>query len=441
MGLSDWLWKDGIVAEERARLEQYRRAWDAYFGNHPKSFVIKPGQPDDNVTVNLSRMVVDVGVSFLFGQEPRFDLDADLRQRSPAEEWLDQCWRTNRKMLLLQKAATNGGVCGHVFLKIQPSNGASPFPRVLNLSPEYVRVTVDPDDIDEVWRYVIEYPALGRDGDKLLRRQRIERDDGGRWTITDETSTNNGPWRMEQPALVWPWPWAPVLSAQNLPSPNEVYGMADIEADVLELNRAVNFALSNLQRIIRYHAHPKTVARGVSKREVVVDPDGIIMLPHLNADMRNLEMQSDLSSSIDFYNRLREALHEVAQVPEVATGKLEHVGALSGTALEILYQPIVRRTEQKRLTYGEMLVDLNRRLLEMGGYGPEQVTAITWPEVLPKNMLEERQALILDQQLGASQETLLQRAGYDPDKEREAREVGTQAMAVTMLDAFAAGEE
>lgn len=440
MGVVDWLWQDGVVAEERARLEQYRRAWDAYFGNHPKPFVVRPNQPDDNVTVNLARMVVDVGVAFLFGQEPRFDLDAQMGTRSPAEEWLDRCWRANRKMLLLQKAATNGGVCGHVFLKIQmPEPGK--LPRVVNLSPEYVRVVTDPDDIDLVWRYVIEYPAVGGEGEKLLRRQRVERDDAGRWTITDETSVNNGAWRMTQPPVVWPWAWAPVIDAQNLPSPNEVYGMADIESDVLGLNHAVNFALSNLQRIIRYHAHPKTVARGVSAREIAVNVDGVIVLPHLDADLRNLEMQSDLASSIDFYNRLREALHETAQIPTVATGKLDAVGALSGTALEILYQPIVRRTEQKRLTYGEMLVELNRRLLEMGGFGGEQVVLLTWPEVLPKNALEERQALILDQQLGVSQDTLLQRAGYDPDRERQMREAGSVTMASALLDAFADGDE
>lgn len=441
MGVADMLWREGIVAEERARLDQYQRAWDAYFGNHPRPFVIKPGQADDNVVVNLARAIVDTGVAFLFGQEPEFDLDQNSRQRSPAEQRLDDLWRANRKMIFLQKLATNGGVCGHAFVKIQPPTVAGGFPRFLNISPEYVRVTVDPDDIDLVWRYVIEYPAMGKDGEKLLRRQRVERDDAGRWAVVDETSENGGAWRMEREPFVWPWNWAPVIDAQNLPSPNEVYGMADIETDVLQLNHAVNFALSNLQRIIRYHAHPKTIARGVSAREIRVDADGIISIPHMDGDIHNLEMQSDLSSSIEYYKKLREALHQVAQVPEVATGKLEGIGALSGTALEIMYQPLIRRTEQKRLTYGEMLTELNRRALEMMGYGPDQITAITWPEVLPKNALEERQALILDQQLGASQDSLLQRAGYDPDHEREAREGDGATMAATMLDAFSDGDE
>ena len=72
-------------------------------------------------------------------------------------------------------------------------------------------------------------------------------------------------------------------------------------------------------------------------------------------------MQSDLTSSLAYYARLKEALHEVSRVPEVATGKLESTGALSGVALQLLYGPLVQATEAKRLTYGEMLTELNLR--------------------------------------------------------------------------------
>ena len=34
------------------------------------------------------------------------------------------------------------------------------YPRLINLSPEYVRVIVDPQDIDQVEAYLIEYDAV-----------------------------------------------------------------------------------------------------------------------------------------------------------------------------------------------------------------------------------------------------------------------------------------
>lgn len=437
MGLADQLWQGMIVAEERGRLEQYARAWQVYFGKHPKPLKVKEGQPDDNVTVNFARLIVDVGVSFLFGAEPQFDLDSDSSETTPAEGWLNECWRANRKSQLLQKLAMNGGVCGHVFVKIALPRTGGLYPRLINLSPEYVQVICNPDDIDEVWRYLIQYPAVGRNGERLVKRQTIEQNDSGRWMTVDHVSRNGGRFETEQESI-WPYAWPPIVDCQNLPSPNEYYGIADIEEDVLALNQAINFTLSNLQRIIRYHAHPKTWGRGFKAKELEIGVDGVIALPG-DGELHNLEMTNDLSSSIEYYKRIREALHETAQVPEVATGKVEDVGQLSGVALQLLYGPLVRKTEQKRLTYGEMLVELNRRLLEMGRYGG-QISAIYWPELLPRNAMEERQAALLDHQLGVSQDTLLRQLGYNPDAEREKSRLSETDMAERMLTAFDRGD-
>jgi len=151
-------------------------------------------------------------------------------------------------------------------------------------------------------------------------------------------------------------------------------------------------------------------------------------------------MQSDLASSIELYKRLREALHEISRIPEVATGKLETTGQLSGSALQILYQPLLEKTETKRRTYGDMLVELNRRLLAMGGFGDEVFTTIHWPELLPFDPMQERQAALIDQQLGVSNDTLLQRLGYDPDLERQKREVSGDQLGDQLLTAFDRGE-
>lgn len=435
--IASQMWMAGIVAEERARLERYQKAWDAYFGTFPPALKVKPGSVDDNVAVNYVRLIVDKGVSFLFGQAMQWELDSDSSERTPAEMWLDECVRTNGGQLLWQKLAVNGGVCGHCYLKIVPSATPGGYPRLINLSPEYVTVVCDPDDIDQVWRYIIQYPAKGTEGERLVVRQVIERDAGGRWTITDEISVNNGAWETRQ-AIQWPWAWAPVVDVQNLPSPNEYYGIADVEEDVLGLNYAINFTLSNLQRIIRFHAHPKTWGAGFAANTLNVGVDETIVLP-AGATLQNLEMQSDLTSSIQYYERLREALHETAHVPEVATGRLDNAGQLSGVALRILYQPLIDRTEQKRLTYGGLIVELFRRLLEMAGYGGDNLATLTWPELVPSNRLEELQAALLERQVGVSDDTLLRGLGYDPDQEREKRETGGDAFGEQLLTAFDRG--
>lgn len=441
MGLMDWMWQTEIVAEETERLARYGKAWDAYFGRHPEPLKVLPGKPNDNVIVNYARTIVDKGVSFLFGKEPIFEL-AENGKPTSQEIHLAEVWRANHKMQLLQKLAVNGGVCGHAFIKIVLPRAGELYPRLILVSPEYVRVVCDHDDVDFVWRYVIQYPARGKNGERLVIRQVIERDGAmlDRWSVLDQISTNDGKFETVNNA-VWPWPWPTMIDCQNLPSPNEYYGIADIELDVLKLNQALNFGMSNLQRILRYHAHPKTWVRGAAAREVDVSVDGIIGIPNAAGELKNLEMLSDLSSSIEYVKRLKEAMHELAGIPEVAMGKLESAGALSGVAMQILYQPILEKTESKRLTYGEMLTELNRRLLDMAGFGDAHITTIHWPELLPKNRLEELQAAIVAQQVGVSQDTTLQELGYDPEDQRKKRKADAATMADTMLGAFDRGDD
>ena len=133
------------TAEEAARVEAISAAWDSYFGRFPKPLKVRAGQADDNVSVNYCRAVVDKGVSFLFGQDVRFELDET--EQTAEEEWLQECWQANRGMVTLQKLALSGAIAGHAFAKVVP---ARPLPRVVVLDPASVRVHWDPEDLDTV---------------------------------------------------------------------------------------------------------------------------------------------------------------------------------------------------------------------------------------------------------------------------------------------------
>lgn len=433
--------RDAVARDELERQMRFRRAWEAYHGEQPKPLKVRPGEPDDNARVNYARLIVNKGVSFLFGRDVAFELDETQRTRE--EEWLDRCWQSIGGMLLLQKLALNGAVCGHAWAKVLPAKvgrASGPvYPRVVVLDPANVSVGLAADDIEEIVWYKIQYNAVDpNNGDPLVRRQWI-RPDGNGWQITDEESRNGSGW-MTLAEERWPYAWAPVIDCQNLPLPNEFWGVSDLESDVLELSQGIDFVLSNLKKIIRYHAHPKTWGRGFDSQKLTVGIDGVIILNAPDAELHNLEMESDLASSITLYDRLREALHEVSQVPEVATGKLDNVGQLSGLALQILYQPLMEKTEVKRRSYGALLVELNRRLLELGGFGPDNRTVLHWPELLPTDLMVERQAALIDQQLGASEDTLLEKLGYDPDLEREKRRTNEAQAGARMLDDIEHGE-
>ena len=426
---------DVLGRDEQSRVEIMRRRWEAYYGKFSPVLKVKPGAVDDNVRINYARMIVDKGVSFLFGQDIGFEIDEI--EETDAEQWLDAAWAHNRKMSLLQNAALVGGVTGHVFVKILPGQ---PYPRLVVVDPETVTVSLVPDDAQQILSYQIAYTSKDPKTRKPIGiRQVIERD-GMRWRITDQIGElDNLNWRTIG-ETVWPYDFSPIVDCQNLPAPGEFWGQSDLEDDVIEIIRAINFIASNTARIIRFHAHPKTWGRGFTAKDLRIGVDETIILPGDNAELRNLEMQSDLASSLRYLDMLRQALHEISRVPEVATGNLDRAGSLSGVALKILYQPLLEKTNTKRLLYGDMLIELNRRLLAIGGFGDALRTQLHWQEVLPQDPMQERQAALIDMQLGVSQDTLLQQLGYDPDLERQKRELNSAQLGEQILSAFDRGQ-
>jgi hypothetical protein len=293
-------------------------------------------------------------------------------------------------------------------------------PRLVVLDPAMVAVEWDDEDIERVTRYRVQWPALDPQTRRpILRRQVVEPAGPLAWAIVDQVSSPDGTaWRTTNTAR-WPYPFAPIIDCQNLPLPNEYWGESDLEGDLVDLNISRNRTLSNLGRVIRFHGHPLTWGRGFSAKQIDRAADGVIALPGENSELHNLEMVSDLSSHMEYDRRIDEAIHEIARIPAIATGKVENIGQLSGLAMQILFAPLVEKTETKRLLYGDFLQEVNRRLLIIGGFAAEAETPtqIQWFELLPDDPLQERNVAMLDEQLGVSRDTLLTKLGYDSERE------------------------
>ncbi len=393
-----------------------RRAWSAYMGEMPRPLRVRAGGSDDNVRVNYARLIVDKGVSFLFGGDVGMRVVGRGSDRAGA--WLDAVWQANGKGTLLHRLAVNGGVCGHAFLKI--ARRADGMPRLVVLDPMTVDVGWRPDDWERITGFRLQWHGLDeRTGRPRAFRQLITLRRDEAWDVVDQHSDGDDPRWTTVHAERWPYSWPPIAGCQNLPTPNEYWGASDLEGDILEVCRTLNFVLSNAVRIVRLHAHPKLWGSGFASRELSLEPDDVTVLPHADASLHLLEMQGDLGSSLDLYARLREALHEMARVPDPwlmgsATSRL------SGAALRMLHQPLVEKTQTKRLLYGEMLTGLAANLLEMGGFGRDLRVILEWPSVMPTDPAEEARTALMHRQLGAEAGSLLRRLGVETGEE-EAR--------------------
>lgn len=375
---------------------------------------------DDNVILPLCQIVVDKGRSALFGEDVSFEVPSYLPDSVSAQDWLDRVWDANRKMTLLQKFALNGAVAGHAYLRIL-AGPAYPLPRVIALDPALVSVTHAEDDLEDVLAYTLRW-QVARGDVPVEKRQSFERQDNASgdpvaWAIRDAERTGDSGWVLTNEEI-WPYPFAPIVDCQNLPAPNRYYGLSDLEPSTLEMAKAINRTVTNVARILRFHAHPKTIAKGVGKADLHIGVDDVLFLPP-DAELSTLEMQSDLNSSLAFYERQLSAFFEGARIPEVSRGRVDNAGALSGVALRILYQPLLEKTSDKRRLYGDLLVELNRRLLAIGGYGAESIVSVNWPELVPTDPSADAQTALNLKTLGVSAATLLARLGFDPDMEAE----------------------
>lgn len=402
-----------VEADEKDRRERFVRAWASYQGEAPKPLRITPDGFDDNVRINYARLVVDKGVSFL--GVPTAQIDADTTARSTTEDYASEVWKNSGGPLGFSRLAVNGGVCGHTFAKIIP---AEPTPRVVVLDPANVTMKWRADDHEAIYEFRITWTEWDAEKRKMIgRRQRhVEADNGGSWEVIEEKSPEVGSRWVEFSRETWQYPFSQIVHGQNLPAPNQVWGRSDLENDVLDLIEAIEFSVSNVNRILRFQAHGLWYTDAEGGLETLNRSIGRIVRFPKGTKIDKLEMDSDLSSSMEFLRHLRQALAEVTRVPEVATGKVESIGNLAGVALQILYQPLLELTETKRDTYGDVYSEATRRALIVGGKPDVEITP-SWPEMLPA----DTQTLIDDQTLGiVSKRTLAEKRGYDFDVE-EAR--------------------
>jgi len=420
--------------EDQERRRRMRDAWEAYHGEFKPPLKIAADQPDDSVLSNRCCPIVDKGVSFLFGPVLKIE---DTGGVGPVQDFLDGIWGDDDdKMSLLSQAAINGGVCGEVFLKLIPSQGKMRYPRIVVLNPSLVRIVTAPDDCSLTIAYVIEYSS----SDGLQHRQIISRVDpdnmasiAGEYDLDDswiianyERKGQAGMWHSVGSVEEWLYPFAPIFCCQNLPNPNEAWGMPDLTSDLINMNKVLNFVQSNTSRIIKYHGHPITYAIGLGASQIQIGIDDLVCLPETVSKLEKLAAMENFNGLIEFASVIRSDMDEQSRVPAVALGRLTDLpkGQISGVALQLLFQPLLEKTTQKRRLYGRLIREISKAALVCEGLIPleqyeDYPIELHWQDLLPIDDLQAAQTGVLLLQLGVSQSTVLQRLGYDPEVEGE----------------------
>lgn len=435
-----------LTDDDRARANRIQEAWKAYEGKFPKPFDKMPNEPDMNVISNRVVEIVNGSNDFLFGKEIQINVDSGSPQ--DAQKFLDDTFgRKESRIPFLLRLGLNGAMAGNAFLRIVPGRKKGNF-RLVEIDPSIVNVKTAPQDCQTVLLWCIEYccddpDPITKKPKRIYYREEISRidpyddddpstyededadglDSDVTWQIqhwTQETSSGMAPksgnWQPAGDPYIWPYPFPPIFSCQNLPRPNSFWGYPDASEDLIDLNNALNLVQSgiNIERKIRRILF----APGTGEGTMHVEPGKIVQLPLPDQKIEAVQASSEIASDLQFAANLRSDMDEMSGIPGVATGRVDILPrGITGVAIEMLYGPALKKTDKKKCTYGEMIIDVSKALLVLNNMSDDIDISISWESPIPVDDLQTVQAYVLLKSIGVSNSSIMRKLGYNPEEE------------------------
>lgn len=442
-----------------------------YRGEQKRPLKTKPGQADDNLITNFIGLAVDRSNAMLFGGELEFVFpetasggETELSERA---QYLNAVWTANKKDKFLLLLANDGEMFGTYYAKIVPdgiSRDGLQTHRLVILDPTLMAINVDPMDSEKVLQYVFEVKIEGEDKvvREITRRARADDyimpdgepmpEEPKRWIVETWVSQGLSARFVLIDKVDWPYEFPPILHGQNLPGVHSVYGVPGIESGIDPQDK-FNFTLSNILKIIRYHAHPKTWGAGISGSldKMSWGADEMIKITDPQGKIANLEMNSDMATSRETAKDLRQIIFDTSRTVDISSMG-DKLGQLTNFGLRLLYSDALGKNSVRRLLYGEFLDELNRRLLIIGGQVGENAIPpkLQWGPELPSDEKQDAELVLADLVAGiVSKQTAAKKRGYEWDgdngeaariaKEQAAARVKSQNVGSQIVQEFMRG--
>jgi len=378
---------------------------------------------------NYARTLIDKvasylmsGVSFVVDEE---DATEEAKQRARhAEKALREVFESNSLAQLDFDSEVDASVLGDGVYKVT----WDPDERRVRISAPDVQGVYAwwlGDDVSRVWRVASRY-QLSDEEATLLYGSGVNRNGSQASSTSRKLRTVVELWTAERFEL-WldgalleakanPYGFVPFVIYPNLREPKRFWGVSDIDP-VRESVRELNRALSQLSMILELSGNPVAVLENVTEsRDIAVQPGAVWELPErARAYLLDLLQGGGVSLHVDYVNLVYRTLHDLGESPRTAFG--DNSKGLSGVALNIELDPLLKKVQRKRLLREVAFKRRNElilRLLEQYtgvAYAPYR-SRVVWGELLPI----DRSRLVAD-------ETRLVAAGIH-SRRRAADELG-----------------
>jgi hypothetical protein len=156
-------------------------------------------------------------------------------------------------------------------------------------------------------------------------------------------------WEGEQrvEAAANPYGFVPFVLFANLREPKQHWGASDLPP-LIESNRELNRAFSQLSQILELSGNPIAVIEGVTgSQDIAVEPGAVWEVPEkARAYLLDLLQGGGVALHRDYIDLIYRTLHDLGESPRTAFG--HNPQGLSGVALNTELDPLARKVARKR---------------------------------------------------------------------------------------------
>jgi hypothetical protein len=405
------------------RIKGYKGLLDFYCGRQWEG---RERRGERRLIFNYAKVFVEKITSYLmggisFGVDPVEKSDDAVEKAAKAETWLYSVYADNQLEQLDLETEIDCAVLGDACYKVIWDSTEK---RVRITSPDIQGIYVwwAGDDISRIWRIASRY-KLSAEEAQLIHGIKPR----GRTTIVVEVWTDRDFELYLDSILIEskanPYGFIPFVVFPNLREPKKFWGISDL-TQIMESQRELNRAMSQLSRILELSGNPIAVLENVEESEdIAIRPGAVWNIPEdAKAYLLDLLQGGGVNLHINYIDMLYRALHDLSESPRSAFGGIER--DLSGVAMEIELQPLLQKVRRKRIIRtaaynrrNEMILKLLEKYQGMD-FGENRLRVV-WGPVLPKDIARKVGSEQVMVQTGIhSRRTAMDEIGVrDPDYE------------------------
>jgi hypothetical protein len=412
-----------LARQDIERIRGYKELLDFYCGRQWEG---RERRGERRLTFNYARVFIEKITSYLmsdigFTADPLEDTEKAGEGARRAEAAIYRVYDDNHLEQLDLETEIDCAVMGDACYKVT-WDAAAGMVRITSPDVQGIYAWCAADDISRVWRVASRYRLSSEEVGLLYGIKPA----GKTATIVEVWTDRDFELYLDNALLEArpnPYGFIPFIIFPNLREPKKFWGVSDLP-QIIESQRELNRAMSQLSRILELSGNPIAVLENVEESEdIAVKPGAVWNVPEdAKAYLLDLLQGGGVNLHINYIDTVYRTLHDLSESPRSAFGGMGR--DMSGVAMEMDLQPLLQKVRRKRIIRTAVYNRRNEMILALlKKYKGEEFGAnrlrVVWGAVLPKDMERKISSEQVMVQTGMhSRRTAMNEVGVrDPDYE------------------------